>query len=390
MSVLEMGLIAPRVGAEGGLRSSAPAAAVALGAGVLRPTLTNRWVERSLGVEVVLPGADEKLGIGPLNGTVRADLGEVQALLAEFLGEVVPTDWGNQWYAHGAKVGPLGARVYWSPRLAGAHRRTEVLFEITQSACDALGFARSCELARRLAVLEPHWTRLDAHWDDHEEHQTARGVFAAFTGGQHHGRVKKARWMEDTEGGECVWIGSRKSGKLLRVYNAVPMHGEGSGVRWELETRREHAAELVDRLLLRDDDTPLADVFWATVRGHVDFVDRPEGATHGERFELLSWWAALVAEVPRVPMKLPRVPQLLENKLRWLADGVSPTIALVLAAMGGDEGGDEESARVWRTRYVRTLIRGGAERVTVAALALIPKERRPTVRLLAQMGSGVI
>jgi hypothetical protein len=330
------------------------------------------------------------LGIGPLNGTVRADLGELQALLAEFLGEVVPLGWGNAWYANGAKVGPLGARVYWAPRMAGENRRTEVLFEVTQTACDALGFARSCELARRLAVLGPNWTRLDAHWDDRDEHQTARGVFEAFKGGQYYGRVKKARWMEDTEDGECVWIGSRQSGQLMRIYNAVPLHGEGSGVRWELETRREHAAELVARLLLRDDDTPTADVFWATVRGLVDFVDRPAGADHGERYELLGWWAALVAEVPRVPMKLPRAPQLLEDKLQWLAQGVAPTLALVLAAMGGDQGGDDQAGRVWRTRYLRSLIRDGAERLTVGALALIPPERRPTVRLLAQMGSGAL
>jgi hypothetical protein len=330
------------------------------------------------------------LGIGPLNGTVRGDLAAVQALLAEFLGEVVPLGWGNAWYAHGAKVGPLGARVYWAPRLAGEHRRTEVLFEITQSACDALGFARSCELARRLAVLGPHWTRLDAHWDDRDEHQTARGVFETFKAGQYHGRVKKARWQEDTDDGECVWIGSRQSGQLLRVYNAAPLHGEGSGVRWELETRREHAAELVARLLLRDDDTPPADVFWATVRGLVDFVDRPEGADHGERYELLAWWAALVAEVPRVPMKLPRSPQLLEAKMQWLRDGVAPSLALILAAITGDNGQEGRAAQVRRVRYLRQLVQGGADRLSADALALIPVARRPTVQLLARAGSGAL
>jgi hypothetical protein len=336
------------------------------------------------------PGPDERLGLGPLKGTIRGDRAELLALLVEFLGDALPMGFGNAWYGEGVKLGQLGSRLYWAPRLAGEHRRTEVLFEITQSACDALGFERTRELARRLAAFSPHWTRLDVHWDDRAVHQTPRGAIEAFKQGQYLGRVKKWSFWEDGDGGETAYIGSRQSGQLLRIYNADPLHGEGTGVRWELEAHRDHAGELVERLLLRQDDTPLGDVFWATVRGVVDFVDRPKGADHGERFAPLAWWATLTANVPRVPIKLARFPQLLEAKLQWLARGVAPSLALILAAITGDNGQDGRVAQVRRVRYLRQLVQDGAERLTADSLGLLPPGRRPTVRLLARAGSGAL
>ncbi len=336
------------------------------------------------------PGPDERLGLGPLKGTIRGDLAELQALLVEFLGEALPMGFGNAWYSAGVKVGQLGSRLYSAPRLGGAARRTEALFEVTQSACDALGFERTRELARRLAAFAPHWTRLDVHWDDRAVHQTPRGAIEAFKAGQYLGRVKTWSFWENGDGGETAYIGSRQSGQLVRIYNADPLHGAGTGVRWELEAHRDHAGELVARLLLRDDDTPLGDVFWATVRGVVDFVDRPEGTAHGERFAPLAWWATLTANVPRAPMKLARVPQLLETKMEWLARGVAPSLALVLAAMTGDNGQEGRAAQVRRVRYLRLLVQGGADRLSADALALIPFARRPTVQLLARAGSGAL
>jgi hypothetical protein len=323
------------------------------------------------------------MGLGPLKGTIRGDLVGLQALLVEFVGDAVPMGFGNAWYAEGVKLGQLGSRLYSAPRLGGEARRTEALFEVTQSACDALGFERTRELGRRLAAFSPHWTRLDVHWDDRAVHQTPRGVIEVFKRGQYLGRVKKWSFWEDGDGGETAYIGSRQSGQLLRIYNADPLHGEGTGVRWELEAHRDHAGALVERLLLRDDDTPLGVVFWATVRGLVDFVDRPEGADHGERFDPLGWWAALTANVPRVPIKLPRAPQLLERKMTWLRDGVAPSLALVLAAISPDHRGEHRSLDR-HVVYLRNLVREGAKRVTPEALGLIAPERRATVRLLAQ------
>lgn len=93
-----------------------------------------------------------------------------------------------------------------------------------------------------LVELSANITRLDLAHDDFEgiyNIQTALAFYRAGEFSSTHGRPPKPKLIDDfdTGAGKTFYLGSRKNGKLLRVYEKGKQQGdpENKWVRWELE-----------------------------------------------------------------------------------------------------------------------------------------------------------
>jgi hypothetical protein len=84
---------------------------------------------------------------------------------------------------------------------------------------------------------------------------------------------------------------------------------------------------------------------------------------------LLPWFAAFVDGAARATLRLATVVRSIDRKVRWIARTVAPSLALVAKYQGGT---DPSLVLVRGRAYVNELLRDGEERLTAAALALLP------------------
>lgn len=93
-----------------------------------------------------------------------------------------------------------------------------------------------------LQTLQARITRVDLTHDDLLGIHDIKGAVAGYLAGDfnsHHGRPPKAEYIDDfdSQRGKTLYVGSRESGKLLRVYEKGKQLGspDSPWVRWELE-----------------------------------------------------------------------------------------------------------------------------------------------------------
>lgn len=93
-----------------------------------------------------------------------------------------------------------------------------------------------------LQSLKARITRVDLTHDDEAGAHSVKDAVAAYIAGDFnsaHGRPPKAEYIDDFDSGrgKTLYVGSRESGKLLRVYEKGKQLGapESPWVRWELE-----------------------------------------------------------------------------------------------------------------------------------------------------------
>lgn len=295
-----------------------------------------------------LPGGGEMLGCGWLAGTVRGrGVEAVKGVFERRLGLVSDQGYGSKWYGASARVGDKGAVLAWSPRGQGSDREDrsdEVFFDVPQSACDVLGWAGCANLAAELQELGAHWTRCDVNFDDQERVAEPADVLAAYRAGQRVTRVTswswRARGRGEAEAGSTCYLGAPTAETQLRVYDKDAEQGVVAGthgVRWELQCRAKRAGELVESVVLNvgEDRTP-AEAFAQVLVRHCDFRERAQSEAHGERRPRLPWWSQLVGRVAKASCAVARVVDSLERRRAWIERQASPTLALLLAAAGGD------------------------------------------------------
>lgn len=334
------------------------------------PPLSNTGVQIT-GAGDRSPGA---LGWGWLQGTVRADLADVRALVSRYLGDVEQRDYGARWYECLARVGTRGSALAWCPRAAPESRASEVFVQVVQDDCDALGFDQVAALARELLALGFRCTRADAYYDDRQRHVGPRQVVAAFDAGQRVTHFEKRRLLDDGEDGATAYLGRLgQSDVVVRCYDKDAEQGtlQGEhGIRWEIQARKGRAEWLLRQVLLVDQEQR-GQAFAEVLVGLVDFRER-EGERNGRRAPRLEWWAQLVGDVVAARWVAAKVVDSLARRVRWLRRQVAPTLALVLTAWGGD------------LSNLVAIAREGERRVTPGQWALLGERLRPQASALAQ------
>lgn len=269
------------------------------GAGVLPPP-TNRGVTVTWNGIHWFAGTACGLAASAVLDVLSAHLGAA----------VVKRERGGYGYGSSASVG--GASVYWSPG------RADVFVVLPGEVCEGLGVPALVALATDLD-LEPS-SRLDVAWD--VEGVTVGQVADAWHAGNVVTRAHRDSWRHDRNAeGETFYMGSRSSGRMVRVYD------RRGPTRFEMEWKGERAVLLWRRLLAS------SEYWWSLaamseLRAFVDFRQRAEGV-NPQRCPLLPWWDEVTACAGRSCESIPRQPRTLEEKRGWLRHQVAPVLAMV-------------------------------------------------------------
>ncbi len=118
---------------------------------------------------------------------------------------------------------------------------------------------------------------------------TPRQVFDAQDAGNYRSKARPGAWYPDTGDGSTAYHGSRKSDKLLRVYD------RRGPTRCELEYRRKAALALCT-LYAYSEQTDVVERVIGVLRDLVDFVDRRSNVSESP---LLPWWELFVGSTGR-------------------------------------------------------------------------------------------
>lgn len=138
-----------------------------------------------------------------------------------------------------------------------------------------------------------------------------------------------------------AYLGSPKSQKRLRVYDASPVHGEDA-IDWELELHDEHAQSVFEALTsitstgLSDAELErlVARSIAVRVTGAVDFVE-PVADVRRSRLQLQPWWVDFCEMVGgSVKIKLAKVERTLDRSLKWWGKQVVTTVAMFREVFG--------------------------------------------------------
>lgn len=242
------------------------------------------------------------------------------------VGEFVELDRGGLGYRR-QRVGPGEARILYEGRtpeihviLTGEFCRSVEVSEMRR----LLRYVRSSGRASRVDVAGDDYTRGVVPADVREAvkrgalvtHARERGFVESLTG----------------NGGATLHVGRRGSRQFLRVYDkGAESHGEKDCIRWELEFRDEMAVTVVDELA----ELPWGDVWACRLLTYVDFRARWDDM-NVSRCPRLPWFQALIDAAERWRAYSPEPVGSIDAVAEWIERQVWPSLALLVAADGGE------------------------------------------------------
>jgi len=199
--------------------------------------------------------------------------------------------------------------------------------------CQAVGPEMSSIILGWIFDHDGHFTRLDLAGDDYSKLISPKGVAMRCEKGQ---LVSHCHTVSRTYGimgkqQDGLYIGSPASIRRLRIYDKnKESKGEIDAIRWELQLRDE-AADRAAELVL---DKNLPESYLATLVGLADF--RKVSNDNVSRRPRASWFKKLVGEAHKATLPKPQSVKTVEKTENWLRKQVSPSLAMVVAASGGD------------------------------------------------------
>lgn len=166
-------------------------------------------------------------------------------------------------------------------------------------------------------------------------------------------RIKKWGHNGDCDCGDEIggtaYLGSRKSDRFLRVYDAQPVH-EVDAIDWELQCRKKYA-ELVfsaftdiSKANSEDISELISKYIAATVLGFVDFIDRRKDIKDNRisRQPRQIWWQEFIDEAGgQIRHSLPSPSHSVQKSIKWL----QKQVVVVMSALR--EGVGKESFDKW-------------------------------------------
>lgn len=166
---------------------------------------------------------------------------------------------------------------------------------------------------------------------------------------------KNVRYLESfSDEGDTLYIGSRTSDRMLRVYNKAVEQNMEPGIvltRVELETKgglaQATASALIDGRVTEQE----------VIASYADF--RELDATRTNKRTRCSWWDAILESATKVVLAgKTALVETVERKLAWVQRSVAPTLALLSIVLGS-------------TDWLRLEVQCALERVSEADLALL-------------------
>jgi phage replication initiation protein len=191
-----------------------------------------------------------------------------------------------------------------------------------------------------------HLTRLDCALDDRNSCVPLSTIRQAIEVGQCVTRADRMQSISSssihhaTPSGETLYLGSRQSQTLLRVYDKrlksqakQREDWQDYGIRWELELKKDRA-QVCGQVLSYLDEADWLEFIVGVLRGYVDFraTSRDEEEEFRYRAPLLDWWLLLTDGFKKGRFVVEKEAQTLSKVKRWVSQSVSPMLAVICAA----------------------------------------------------------
>lgn len=173
--------------------------------------------------------------------------------VSQTFGGIWVEDKGLYGYEYGATHN-TGVRVLWSDDLRmGVH----VIFS-----GQALSGRNAIEIIRTAWSFGAKFTRIDVCYDDvSEAPTTVRDYAKLYESREYEGRTRTSRQVTDSTGGHTLYIGSRTSERMMRIYDKGAERGLGNDwwVRHEIELKGDAAKGAAQYIgFYADDDLDLS------------------------------------------------------------------------------------------------------------------------------------
>lgn len=200
-------------------------------------------------------------------------------------------------------------------------------------------FGRFCELVKMIISDGGNISRVDYAVDVEGEFPFST-VLRAVRGGCLVSKSRVVQVVEKFENtgdgqknlGGTIYVGSRKSHKMLRVYDKAAEQGvDGDLVRWELLLRDEAAMSSVRELLGMCEFDAVRYIF-GLIYGFVDF--RKNDNRNISRRSQLRWYAKFMSGVDAVKLVFDRVEKTITGLVDWVERQVAPSLALMKRYFG--------------------------------------------------------
>jgi DNA relaxase NicK len=232
------------------------------------------------------------------------------------------------------------------------------------------------EILTLIFAHKGHVTRTDMAMDDREATVSIETVKQAVEAGPIVSRSKQFKILQSSnhrEGvrtGDTLYFGSRASQTMLRVYDKrLELQRQGRedaasyGIRWEMEFKQERAQACAKALLTLDSEDWRAFLV-GVLRSYVDFRETTREAESYEKYRapLLAWWETLTEGFKRCRLVVEQTHRRLDDVVTWMAQSISPMLAVVVNCRGYD--------------FLVELVYAGMQRWTQKHHALL-KERPP-------------
>ena len=266
--------------------------------------------------------------------------------------DVTALDYGGRGYESSGIILGTG-RIYWSSI------RNEMHISLGGQALASVGDVRG--LAAMVRDAGGSFSRVDIALDDRRGVLDWATIESAVRQGHLSTRWRSAKISDDitftasgtSQTGRIVRFGSRKSRTYLRCYDkqaqlvAAGEPDPGHWIRFELESKHEAANVVADLVIAGDGDK-----LKGMIRGLIEFKTPNDGDSNRRRWDIAPWWDAFLDGVPKVfGLFVQAVKRTLDDVAGWLRRQVAPSLALLLAARGGDVNEILELAREGRARW---------------------------------------
>lgn len=219
-----------------------------------------------------------------------------------------------------------------------------------------------------------HLTRIDCAFDDRAGSVPLSTIKDAVNAGQcvtradHMQCISSGSIHKGTPTGETIYIGSRQSQTLLRIYDKrLELQArdqedwEKYGIRWEMELKKDRA-QLCGNLLAHLEENQWLEVLISSfLRPYVDFRDTSREAEDEFRCRapLVGWWEVLTDGLRKARLVVEKEPQTLPKVKRWVSQSVAPMLAVICAEHAGGQAWLEQqiiaSVKRWKDRHRRLL-----------------------------------
>jgi DNA relaxase NicK len=277
---------------------------------------------------------------------LRGTFGQSVDEILELVNTVSPSsyietrDYGRNFFYKRHHLFEYGMRLYFEP---SQENMPPCLLECPGKACEAIGYE-----SLQMLYCNANLTRCDVAFDGapFSPGQAAQWI----RDGNIRTRAKRGKFLEELLGsgdGETVYIGSRESERLVRVYDRRGF------TRVELELKGKSANAFKDVLL---DSENFVTQSVGILREYLDFIDVSKDS-NVSRAPLLDVWKEFTMNLERFKLQLEgKAVQTLDEVQDWLEHQVSAMLA-TFARAGGSVGQLIKIGRTKMSKRHRDLLR---------------------------------